>query len=148
VDGLWCFTRNRRHRLDFSWFDISRDASKKLLRDIEIGDTVFPIGTEVKSSFDLKVFKEAYGYSIFQDDRIDLGASLGLFVMPIKFEISASGLFEGDESESITAPLLVSDPKPVQFRKHTPRSILFLPSFSLTLLYCFLRSAPRLRSGM
>jgi len=25
--------------LDFSWFDISRDASKKLLRDIEIGDT-------------------------------------------------------------------------------------------------------------
>ena len=107
VDGSWRFTRNLRHRLDLGWFDISRDSSTTLLRDIEIGDTIFPLGTEITSSFDLQVFKGAYSYSFFQDDRMDLGVSFGLFVMPIVFEIDASGLFEGHERESITAPLPV-----------------------------------------
>ena len=72
VDGLWRFSRNLRHRLDLGWFDISRDSSTTLLQDITIGDTTFPLGTEVTTSFDLQVFKEAYSYSFFQDDRIDL----------------------------------------------------------------------------
>ena len=107
VDGLWRFTRNLRHRLDLGWFDISRDSSTTLLKDIQIGDTLFPLGTEVTTSFDLQVFKGAYSYSFFQDDRMDMGVSFGLFVMPIDFKIDASGAFEGHESESITAPLPV-----------------------------------------
>ena len=107
VDGFWRFSRNLRHRLDLGWFDISRDASTTLLQDIEIGDTIFPLGTEVTSSFDLQVFKAAYSYSFFQDDRMDLGVSFGIYVMPVAFEIEASGGFEGDEDESITAPLPV-----------------------------------------
>jgi len=107
VDGLWRFTRNLRHRLDLGWFDISRDSSTTLLRDITIGGTTFPLGTEVTTSFDLQVFKGAYSYSFFQDDRMDLGVSFGLFVMPIDFKIDASGAFEGHERESITAPLPV-----------------------------------------
>ena len=107
VDGLWRFSRNLRHRLDLGWFDISRDSSTTLLQDITIGDTTFPLGTEVTTSFDLQVFKGAYSYSFFQDDRMDMGVSFGLFVMPIDFKIDASGAFEGHESESITAPLPV-----------------------------------------
>lgn len=107
VDGLWRFSRNLRHRLDLGWFDISRDSSTTLLQDITIGDTIFPLGTEVTSSFDLQIFKGAYSYSFFQDDRMDMGVSFGIFVMPVDFEIDASGLFEGHEKESITAPLPV-----------------------------------------
>ena len=107
VDGLWRFSRNLRHRLDLGWFDISRDGSTTLLQDIEIGDTIFPLGTEVTSSFDLQVFKGAYSYSFFQDDRMDIGVSFGLFVMPVAFKIDAFGAFEGHERESITAPLPV-----------------------------------------
>jgi len=107
VDGLWRFSRNLRHRLDLGWFDISRDASSTLLRDITIDDTTFPLGTEITTSFDLQVFKGAYSYSFFQDDRMDLGVSFGIFVMPVAFEIEASGGFEGHEVESITAPLPV-----------------------------------------
>ena len=107
VDGLWRFSSNLRHRLDLSWFDISRDSSTTLSENIQIGDTLFPLGTQVTTSFDLEVFKGAYSYSFFQDDRMDLGVSFGLFVMPIDFKIDASGAFEGHESESITAPLPV-----------------------------------------
>jgi hypothetical protein len=107
VDSFWRFSRNRRHRADFSWFALRRDGTKTLGRDIEIGDTTFPLGSTVKSSLDIDIFKGGYSYSFLQDDRIDMAAGLGLFVMPISFEISASGVFEGQESESITAPLPV-----------------------------------------
>lgn len=107
VESFWRFSSNRRHRLDFSWFALRRDGTKTLGRDIEIGDTVFPLGTTVKSSLDIDIFKGGYSYSFLQDDRIDMAAGLGLFVMPISFKISASGFFQGEESQSITAPLPV-----------------------------------------
>lgn len=107
VDSFWRFSRNRRHRLDVSWFAIRRDSTKTLGRDIEIGDTVFPSSTTIKSSLDIDIYKGAYSYSFLQDDRIDMAAGLGLFVMPISFKISSSGVFEADEAESIIAPLPV-----------------------------------------
>jgi len=41
------------------------------------------------------------------DDRIDIGASVGLYIMPISFQLSASGLLTNQVSESVTAPLPV-----------------------------------------
>lgn len=107
LDSFWRFGRNLRHRFDLGWFALHRAGKKTLGRDIEIGDTIFPTGTTVKSSLDIDIFKGAYSYSFFQDDRLDLAASFGLFVMPISFDISSSGFVEGNESESITAPLPV-----------------------------------------
>jgi len=107
VEGLWRFSRNLRHRLDLGWFDISRDSSTTLLQDITIDDTTFPLGSKITSSIDLQIFKGVYSYSFFQDDRMDFAVSFGIFVMPVDFEISASGGFEGHEKESITAPLPV-----------------------------------------
>ncbi len=107
LDGMWRFTRNCRHRLDLSWYDLSRSGTRTLLNDIEIDDTVFPAGTKVSSSFDLQIFQGAYSYSFFQDDRFDLGASLGLYVMKIAFEIHSTGLILLEESARFTAPLPV-----------------------------------------
>ncbi len=107
VDGYWRFTRNLRHRFDLGWFDMNRDGTATLLSDITINNTTFPTGTQVTTELNLRIFKGAYSYSFFQDDRMDMGVSFGLFVMPIDFKIDASGAFEGHESESITAPLPV-----------------------------------------
>jgi hypothetical protein len=107
IDALWRFTDNRRHRLDFSWFDLNRDATKVLGRPVEIGGSVFPIGATVKSELDMKIFKASYSYSFFQDDRFDLAASFGLFVVPIEYEIDAQGFSERYEADTLTAPLPV-----------------------------------------
>ncbi|MFQ5962292.1 MAG: hypothetical protein ACE5MG_12940, partial [Candidatus Methylomirabilales bacterium] len=72
VEALWRFTPNRRHRADFSWLGLRRDATRTLLQDIEIDDTIFPAGSTVNSSYDIDIFKGAYSYSFFQDDRFDL----------------------------------------------------------------------------
>ena len=103
-EGIFRLGESRRHRLDFGFLDLSRDGTRTLGRDITIGDTVYPIGTTVETEFDLKLFKGAYSYSLVQDERIDFGLGIGLYVAPVKFRISSSRSGAVEES-SATAPL-------------------------------------------
>ena len=112
VNASWRFTDNRRHRLDFEWFSFRRDGSRTIGEDIHYkdkdgNDQVIKAGTRVESFFDFDIYQLAYSYSFFQDDRIDLAGSLGLYVMPIDFGIKATGLIDVGGSESFTAPLPV-----------------------------------------
>ena len=94
---------SRRHRLDFGYYDLSRSGTRTLGRDIEIDGNTYPIGATVETNLDYQIIKGGYSYSILQDKRVDLALGLGLFVIPIDFEISSSG--RRSTSESITAPL-------------------------------------------
>ncbi|MBI5553014.1 MAG: hypothetical protein HY911_15995 [Desulfobacterales bacterium] len=112
ADALWRFTQNRRHRLDFTWFSIHRDGHKQIGQDITIEDSngeevTIPAGTTVEGHFDLDIYELAYSYSFFQDERVDLAASLGLYVMPMDFGLSATGLVNESGSQDFTAPLPV-----------------------------------------
>jgi hypothetical protein len=105
--GLWRFSDNRRHRADLTWFALRRNSNKQIGQDIVINGVTYPTGTRFNTGFDLDVYKAAYSYSFFQDDRMDLGAGLGLYIMPIHLEFDAAGLVNGHVSESVTAPLPV-----------------------------------------
>jgi hypothetical protein len=94
---------SQRHRLDFSYYDLRRSATRTLTKDLEIGGNTYPIGTTVDSSLDFQIIKGGYSYSLLQDNRVDIALGLGMFVIPIDFEISAAG--RRSTSESITAPL-------------------------------------------
>lgn len=107
VDGMWRFTDNLHHRIDVSWFSLRRNGAKTLGRDIIIDGTLIPLGAQVSTRFDLDIYRIAYSYSFFQDDRMDLAVGAGVFVMPIGFEFTASGSVNEHTSESVTAPLPV-----------------------------------------
>jgi hypothetical protein len=112
ADALWRFSENRRHRLDLSWFAFRRDGSRRILDDITIEDDngdkiIIEAGTNVNAFFDLDIFQLNYSYSFIQDDRIDLAVGGGLYVMPMDFGISVSGLVDEEGSEKFTAPLPV-----------------------------------------
>ena len=112
TDALWRFSDNKRHRLDFTWFSLRRDATRQIGQDITIKDKdgnpiTINAGTSVESNFDLDIYELAYNYSFFQDDRIDLAVGVGLFIMPLDFGISSSGVIEADGSARFTAPLPV-----------------------------------------
>ncbi|MBW1830073.1 MAG: hypothetical protein JRI74_11740, partial [Deltaproteobacteria bacterium] len=107
IDGYWRFMKRRRHRLDFSWLSFHRSGEAILGRDIEFNDLDIKAGSHVNTTFDLDMYRVGYSYSFFQDDRMDLGVGLGVYILPVSFEITASGLVNGSESESITAPLPV-----------------------------------------
>jgi hypothetical protein len=106
--GFWRYTRNRRHRAEFSWFAIRRGAGATLTEDIVLGDTLFAAGSRVSSSLEFDIIKATYSYSFFQDDRVDMAASFGAFVTPIRFEIAAKlDTEQVFNSSDITAPLPV-----------------------------------------
>ena len=112
ADALWRFTDNKRHRLDFTWFSLSRDATRQIGQDITFEDKdgnpiTIDAGTTVESSFDFDIYELAYNYSFFQDDRIDLAAGIGFFIMPLDFGLRSSGVVDEDGSASFTAPLPV-----------------------------------------
>ena len=106
-EAFWRFTKNRRHRLDFNWNSYHRTGKTTLGKDINIGDTTIPLGSRVDTTFDIDVYRISYSYSFFQDTRMDLAFSLGAYILPMSFDLSAQGLMNISESESITAPLPV-----------------------------------------
>ena len=112
ADALWRFSDNKRHRLELTWFSLNRVATRQIGQDITIKDKdgnpiTIKAGTAVESYFDLDIYELAYSYSFFQDDRIDLAAGVGFYIMPLDFGLRSSGLVEEDGSASFTAPLPV-----------------------------------------
>ena len=110
IKGLWRFTENRRHRLDFKWSSYRRDGYRTILEDFTFEDKdgneiTIPAGSKVNSNFDLDMYKASYSYSFFQDDRIDLAGSVGLYLMPIDIGVNSTGLIEVNERENFNAPL-------------------------------------------
>jgi hypothetical protein len=105
IDSGYRFGGHRRHRLDFTWFDLSRDGEKTLEEQVDIGGMTYPIGTRVTSTFDLAFYNLRYSYSFLLDDRIDLAASFGLHVTELGLTVNAAAIGAG--GDSVTAPLPV-----------------------------------------
>ena len=103
VDGAYRFGSSRRHRVDFTWFDLSREATRTLTEDINVDGTIYPVGTTVDSEFDLAFYNVRYSYSFLQDDRVDFAGSVGLHVTDIGLAVSAAGI--GTAGDAVTAPL-------------------------------------------
>jgi len=99
------FGKRKHQTARLGYFSLIRNARKVLDSEIEIGDETFPVGTEVTSKFNLRIFKGTYDYSFYMDERVKLGVSIGLFIMPISFSTSALGL--SDEVADFIAPLPV-----------------------------------------
>ena len=111
--GSWRFSKNRKHSLGLNWFALRRSGETTIGQDIEIPDqdgdgmTTIPAGTKVESYFDIDVYQANYSYSFFMDERVDLSANFGLYIMPINFGLEATGLIDANGDAKFTAPLPV-----------------------------------------
>ena len=104
IDGYYRF--NKKHRLDFSVFDLSRTASTVIQKDIQWSDTLFPIDTTVDSDFDLAIYKLAYTWSFMRRDKGYLGLTAGLYIADFEMRLEAEAI-DALESDGLTAPLPV-----------------------------------------
>lgn len=101
ADAFWRVTR--RSRLDFMYYDISRDGSTTLgfrIPDPD-GSGDIPFGTKIDTTFDLAVFKASYAYSFFKNQHFDLALSGGLYAMKVDFELKANSEGKIEDSEYI-----------------------------------------------
>jgi len=108
AEGFWRFSKNKRHRVDASWIDLSRRGDKTVGQEIELGNgETIAVGAQVNTKLDLDLLRLAYSYSVFQDERFDLALSGGFYVAPIQFDLQATGVTSFSTSFGITAPLPV-----------------------------------------
>jgi len=103
LDTFYRVSDNLKHTVGLSYFDLRRNSSTILGRDIEFKGQTFLAGTPVESYFNLRVFRGDYRYSFFQDERLEMTAGLGLYVMPMDVGIAASA---GGTSEEKMTPIL------------------------------------------
>lgn len=113
AETFWRFSNNRKHRLDLSWFALRRSATRTVGEPFDIQDDAGNIvtiqaGSQISSKFNLDIIQTAYSYSFQQDDRVDLAVVGGLYVMPINFELTATGATNASGDLKFTAPLPVA----------------------------------------
>ena len=100
LDGHYRFSA--RHRVEFSYIDLSRDGNTITTRPLIIDDTLFRRGSALSTTFDYQILKFAYAYSFWQTEKFDLSASGGLYTFDITLSVeSDDGKEEGDQG---TAP--------------------------------------------
>jgi hypothetical protein len=99
------FGLKRRSNIRLSYFGLVRNANKRLESELEFGDSIYPIGTEIRSRYDLFIIRGLYDYDFYGDNRIKLGLSAGLYVLPVNFSVGTGNII--DESAAFIAPLPV-----------------------------------------
>jgi hypothetical protein len=111
--GMFAYRFSRRHQVNVGYFQVSRDNGVVLERTIEIGDSEFPIGAQVRFSYDTRVYKAAYTWLFYDTDKVSLGASFGLNVIDFGARLTGGigiepiGDTEIRETTGVTAPLPV-----------------------------------------
>jgi hypothetical protein len=96
---------NHRWRVEAEYFELNRSATRGTNREIQWGDQVFPINTQLSSNFEFSDLRVSVGYSFFRTKDKELGAGVGLHVA--SYDASLSTATFGSDSEDVLAPLPV-----------------------------------------
>jgi len=105
IDAFWHW--NKRHGLDFSYYDIGRSGSRTVSQDINFGNITIPAGTGVHTTFDTTILKLAYRYNFVSDYRTLIGASFGLHTIGVDAGMETTTGAALDESFKAALPMPV-----------------------------------------
>lgn len=95
-------------RVDFQYYSLKRDSSRVIDREINWGDTVFPVSTQLSSNFDSSIYQLAVGYSFIQSTEAELGVAVGLHITDFKLALASAGTVNvaaNAEAKDALAPL-------------------------------------------
>ncbi len=94
-----------KHRVEFSYVDLSREGKATTRFPILIDDTFYRTGTTLRTDFDYQVFKLAYAYSFYQTDKTDLSVSAGGYIFDVDMRITPNEGAEEGESGTAAFPM-------------------------------------------
>jgi hypothetical protein len=102
----WRITR--RSRISLNYYNIPRNSSHTLNKDITFNDTTYHINSTVSSFFNTAIYQISYGYAILEKPKYELGVMIGTHLVGGKVGISANdtgGSVSGSRDFGFTAPL-------------------------------------------
>lgn len=99
LSGEWRFKPNHRLRLDY--IPVTRTGKHQLADDIEFHNVTVLSGSNVQTELATTIYDLTYTYSLYQDERSELGLSLGLYISDIELQLDAQGeILTDSEGES------------------------------------------------
>jgi hypothetical protein len=96
-----------RHRFRFSWYNTRRSGEALILEGgLQWGEITIPEDVIVTSSWNTRLIRGDYRYSIILSDRVDVGLALGVYLLRVESRIDINAVNLKDEA-SVSAPLPV-----------------------------------------
>jgi hypothetical protein len=78
-------------RIEFEYYDLKRTATKTITRQIDFGDTSFPIGATINTKFDSTIYRLTGGWSFVKNQQAEAGVSFGFHVTDFETQLSGQG---------------------------------------------------------
>lgn len=94
----------RKHRLAGSYSNFNRDQSREIDREIQVGETVFPVDALVRTELDIQTISFSYRYYPWLEENWALGFGLGFRWYDFALEAGVNDL-DLLESADISAPM-------------------------------------------
>lgn len=94
TEARWRMTD--RWRIEANFYGIGNSNRREIEKTIEWGDVDFEAGTRVKMKLDTDVFRTAVGYSFMKDDRVELGAGIGIHYLNLDVTLSGNTTVNGE----------------------------------------------------
>ncbi|MGL6043638.1 MAG: hypothetical protein ACRC1J_06905, partial [Sandaracinobacteroides sp.] len=97
--------------LNAEYYSVGRSSTATVGREIEIGDTVYPVNGEVGAGFDSDIVRFTVGNRVFQRPNLEIGFAVGLHGTDFGVFVEGNGSVNGNpgqfrsEARSIFAPL-------------------------------------------
>lgn len=109
--GMFAYRFSKHHQVNVGYFRIQRDRTFSFDEELEIGDEVFPIGIDILAWSDFAIYNASYTWIFYDNDKVMLGASIGLNVVDFDIGVEArTNNLDGHiirETADVTAPLPV-----------------------------------------
>jgi hypothetical protein len=92
------------HRIQFSFGDLTRTATRTMTQDVEFNGNTYTIGTTLHSVYGIQLYTLSYVWSFLQDDRMDIGLTAGFDAIRLHMGVSAENP-PRDENERFIIPI-------------------------------------------
>lgn len=94
-----------RHRIQVAQYDFTRNASRTIDRQLQVGDEIFAVNTTVKTRLDTSLTEIGYMYSFLKDQESEASVTIGIHHLDSEFTVSTPAGGGRSVSPDFTAPL-------------------------------------------
>jgi hypothetical protein len=78
-------------RIEFEYYSLKRSASTTIARQIDFGDTTFPVGANLNSEFNSTIYRLTGGWSFVRTPKAEAGLGFGLHITDFETQLSGIG---------------------------------------------------------
>ena len=104
-DAQFRWRMSERWRLEANYFWITQSGSKTIDQDIQWGDVVYPVNTQLTAKMNFSDLRTSVGYSFYKTSDKELGVGLGLHWLWWQASLNSQVL--GSQGGHLLAPLPV-----------------------------------------